>query len=102
MSLTPPGLEPVRRLFTWGGFHPAIAATALVMVLHRNAPGFQGEITKSRMHDIGKMLFAFSIFWMYLFFSQYLVIWYANMPEETQFFEAPRLPVPWWTSRASA
>jgi hypothetical protein len=34
------------------------------------------------------MLFAFSIFWMYLFFAQYLVIWYGNMPEETQFFEA--------------
>ena len=38
------------------------------------------------MHDIGKLLFAFSIFWMYLFFSQYLVIWYGNLPEETQFF----------------
>ena len=36
------------------------------------------------------MIFAFSIFWMYLFFSQYIVIWYGNMPEETQFF-APRL-----------
>ena len=58
------------------------------MVLHRNAPGLEGEITKSRMHDIGKMIFAFSIFWMYLFFSQYLVIWYGNLPEETQFFEA--------------
>jgi hypothetical protein len=33
------------------------------------------------------MCFAFSIFWMYLFFSQYIVIWYANLPEETQFFE---------------
>ena len=34
------------------------------------------------------MLSAFSIFWMYLFFSQYLVIWYGNLPEETQFFSA--------------
>ncbi len=32
------------------------------------------------------MVFAFSIFWMYLFFSQYVVIWYGNLPEETQFF----------------
>ena len=37
------------------------------------------------MHDLGKMIFAFSIFWMYLFFSQYLVIWYGNLPEETSF-----------------
>ena len=39
------------------------------------------------MHDLGKMIFAFSIFWMYLFFAQYIVIWYGNLPEETQFFE---------------
>lgn len=89
MSLTPTWYSNLfGAYFTWGGFLSAIAATALVMVLHRNSPGFQGEITKSRMHDIGKMIFAFSIFWMYLFFAQYLVIWYANMPEETQFFEA--------------
>jgi hypothetical protein len=40
------------------------------------------------MHDLGKMIFAFSIFWMYLFFSQYIVIWFGNLPEETQFLEA--------------
>ena len=37
---------------------------------------------------MGKMIFAFSIFWMYLFWSQYLVIWYANIPEETGFVGA--------------
>ena len=42
------------------------------------------------MHDIGKLLFAFSIFWMYLFWSQYLVIYYGNLPEET-FFLRDRL-----------
>ena len=40
------------------------------------------------MHDLGKMVFAFSIFWMYLFFAQYMVIWYGNLPEETQFFQS--------------
>lgn len=89
MSLTPTWYSNLfGAYFAWGGYLVAIGATALVMVLVRNAPGFEGEITKSRMHDIGKMIFAFSIFWMYLFFSQYLVIWYGNVPEETQFFEA--------------
>jgi hypothetical protein len=74
--------------FAWGGFLSGVAATALLSVLHRNAPGLQGEITGGRMHDLGKMIFAFSVFWMYLFFSQYLVIWYGNLPEETQFFQA--------------
>ena len=71
---------------TWGGILSAVSAIALLSVLHRNSPGLEGEITKKRLHDIGKMIFAFSIFWMYLFFSQYLVIWYGNLPEETLFF----------------
>jgi hypothetical protein len=45
-------------------------------------------LTTSRQHDLGKMVFAFSIFWMYLFWSQYLVIWYGNIPEETGFVQA--------------
>lgn len=89
MSLTPTWYSNLfGAYFAWGGFLSAVAATALLAVLHRNAPGLEGEISRARMHDVGKMLFAFSIFWMYLFFSQYLVIWYGNLPEETQFFEA--------------
>lgn len=76
--------------YSWGAFLSAVAATAVVAVLDRNAPGLEGEITKARLHDIGKMIFAFSIFWMYLFFSQYLVIWYGNLEEEV-FFMRGRL-----------
>lgn len=71
---------------TWGGILSAVAAVALCSTIYRSTPGFEGLITDERMHDIGKLLFAFSIFWMYLFWSQYLVIWYGNLPEETQFF----------------
>ncbi len=71
---------------TWGGVLSAVAFTALWTAFNRNNPEFKGSITESRQHDIGKLLFAFSIFWMYLFWSQYLVIWYGNLPEETQFF----------------
>ncbi len=73
--------------FAWGGFLTAVAATAVLCVWHRNAPGLEGEFTEARFHDLGKMVFAFSVFWMYLFFSQYLVIWYGNLPEETQFIQ---------------
>jgi len=89
MSLSPTWFSNLfGAYFAWGGFLTAVAATALIAVLLRNSPGFEGQITKSRMHDIGKMLFAFSIFWMYLFYSQYLVIWYGNLPEETFFLQA--------------
>jgi hypothetical protein len=74
--------------FLWGGFLTGVSATALACVLLRaTTPGWDVEITSDRMHDLGKMIFAFSIFWMYLFFAQYIVIWYGNLPEETQFFQ---------------
>ncbi len=73
--------------FAWGGFLSAISVTTVLTVFHRNYSGLEGEITADRLHDLGKLIFAFSIFWMYLFMSQYIVIWYGNLPEETQFFK---------------
>ena len=69
----------------WGGILSAVAACAVSGLLSKDLPGFEGEITESRMHDIGKMMFAFSIFWFYLFWAQYLVIYYGNLPEETYY-----------------
>jgi len=67
----------------WGGMATALSLTAVIGLLQRNSPGFEGQITEKRMHDIGKLIFGFAIFWLYLFFSQYLVIYYGNLPEET-------------------
>jgi hypothetical protein len=89
MSLTPTWFSTMFPwYFAWGGFLSAVAATALVSVLLRRQPAWRPEVTRARMHDLGKMVFAFSIFWMYLFFAQYIVIWYGNLPEETQFYRA--------------
>ena len=74
--------------YAWGGFLSAVSLTALVSVLLRDGDQLRGAVTERRRHDMGKMLFAFSIFWMYLFWSQYLVIWYGNIPEETSFILA--------------
>jgi hypothetical protein len=89
MSLTPTWYSNLfGAYFAWGGLLSAVTATTVLAALHRNYPGLEGQITRERLHDLGKLIFAFSIFWMYLFFSQYLVIWYGNLPEETQFFKA--------------
>jgi Ni/Fe-hydrogenase subunit HybB-like protein len=89
MSLSPTWFSNIFGwYFGWGGFLSGVAATALISVLLRSSPGWKVEVTRARMHDLGKMVFAFSVFWMYLFFSQYLVIWYGNLPEETQFLRA--------------
>jgi hypothetical protein len=71
---------------SWGGLLSAVAATALLAILYRKQPGFEGQITEARLHDIGKLIFGFSIFWFYLYWAQYLVIYYGNLPEETAFF----------------
>jgi hypothetical protein len=89
MSLSPHWISTMfPAYYAWGGFLSAVSLTALVALLLRNGEQLRGEITVPRMHDMGKMIFAFSIFWMYLFWSQYLVIWYGNIPEETGFLLA--------------
>jgi hypothetical protein len=86
MSLAPEWVSTMFPAFYgWGGFLSACSMLALICVVMRNSTDLRGEITTSRMHDMGKMIFAFSIFWMYLFWAQYFVIWYANIPEETAF-----------------
>ena len=89
MSLSPHWVSTMfPAYFGWGGFLSAVSMTALVSLSMRNSIDLKGEITEKRIHDMGKMVFAFSIFWMYLFWSQYLVIWYGNIPEETGFVAA--------------
>jgi hypothetical protein len=59
--------------------------TILAIWLQRLGP-LRGILTDEHLHDLGKLLFAFSTFWMYIWFCQYMLIWYANIPEETSFF----------------
>ena len=49
-------------------------------------PPVKDSVTTEHYHDIGKLLFAFMVFWTYVAFSQYMLIYYANLPEETLFF----------------
>lgn len=64
-----------------------LAVIAIVArVLQRR--GLLGEaMTVDHWHDLGKLIFAFGFFWGYIWFCQYMLIWYANMPEETSWFE---------------
>lgn len=55
----------------------------------------EGVITTRHLHDLGKLCFGFTVFWAYVFFSQFLVIWYGNMPEETSFLFL-RMMAPEW------
>lgn len=63
----------------------AVGMTIIMSIVLGRRLGLEEYINDHQYHDLGKMLQGFSLFWVYLFFSQLLPIWYANMPEETGF-----------------
>jgi hypothetical protein len=84
--------------FFMGGWIAAIMSWSLLTMWWRKYLGAEDYITEHHFHDLGKLAFAFTAFWGYLTFAQYLVIWYGNMPEETHWFRL-RLIQPWmWTT----
>ena len=76
----------------WGVYYFAgaamsgVAITGLVLAILRLFGRLTGVVTKEHFHDLGKLLFAFTVFWAYIAFSQYFLIWYGNIPEETAWF----------------
>jgi hypothetical protein len=93
-------------LYSWwffmGAWLCALMAFAVLAYAWRGfLDGANGMIHEVHFHDIGKLCFAFTAFWGYLTFGQYLVIWYGNMGEET-FFMRLRLIAPWkWVTVSS-
>ncbi len=76
-------------LYGWYVFSSMLASgfAMLILILYLlKRMGYMQHVNDEHMHDLGKYLFGFSIFWAYLWFSQYMLIWYANIPEETVYF----------------
>jgi len=95
MSLEPLWFSTMFGVYCFAGLWQAGFATmAIAVVLLRRHGALQGIVSKSHYHDIGKFLFAFSVFWMYIAFSQFMLIWYANLPEEIEWF-IPRTYTAW-------
>ncbi len=77
-------------LFAWyatASWFCAAMALTIMMIIWLKSMGYMEYVTSNHLHDIGKYMFAFSIFWTYLWFSQYMLIWYANVGEETVYFQ---------------
>ncbi len=77
-------------MFSWYTFASAFVSgmsmILLITVTLKNH-GYMELVSKEHMHDLGKFMFAFSIFWTYVWFSQFMLIWYGNIPEETTYFK---------------
>ena len=72
--------------FFISAFHSGIAMTIVMVVIFRKALRLEEWITGRQFHDLGKLLFAFAVFWMYINWSQYVVIWYGLLPAEQEYF----------------
>ncbi|MFN8265040.1 MAG: quinol:cytochrome C oxidoreductase [Chitinophagaceae bacterium] len=76
-------------MYSWYTFASSwVSGISLMMlfVVFLKNKGYLELVSEEHIHDIGKFMFAFSVFWTYLWFSQYMLIWYSNQPEETEYF----------------
>lgn len=69
-----------------GAAWSAMAIAIIVITLLRQTGHLKDTVSVEHYHTMGKLLFAFTIFWSYIAFDQYMLIWYANIPEETSYF----------------
>ena len=77
-------------LFGWyvfSGMWVSAMITGVVMVLYLKRKGYLPQVNNSHIHDMGKWVFAVSFLWTYLYFSQFMLIWYSNIPEEVTYFQ---------------
>jgi hypothetical protein len=97
MSLTPHWYSTIFGVYFFAGsFVGFIALLSVAAVAMRRAGLLDTVINAEHLHDIGKLLFAFTAFWAYIAFSQFFLIWYANLPEETIWYAA-RMEGSWMT-----
>ena len=76
-------------MYSWYTFASTFVAGLSLMaifIIYLKNRGQLEYVTEEHLHDVGKFMFAFSVFWTYLWFSQYMLIWYSNQPEETKYF----------------
>lgn len=87
MSLKPHWFSTIFGIYNFSGlFVNGIAVITLMLIWLQDKGYLSEEVTKEHFHDLGKFMFGFSTFWAYIWLSQYLLIWYANIPEETMYF----------------
>lgn len=97
-SLDPKWFSTIFGVYVFIGFVQASVAATILVIRMMQRHGYLQVVTVDHYHDLGKYLFGFGIFWAYIGVSQYLLIWYANIPEETTFYLLRETPGWAWVS----
>ncbi|MCH9652461.1 MAG: quinol:cytochrome C oxidoreductase [Planctomycetes bacterium] len=88
MALDPHWFSTIFGIYYFAAGLVGFFSTLAICLIYLRSKGLlQAPVTIEHLHDVGKLLFAFNCFWAYIAISQYLLIWYANIPEETIFFQ---------------
>ena len=87
MSTEPHWYSTLYAWYTAASACGAMLSFTFLIVLFLKEGGYLPNVNENHFHDLGKYLFAISVFWAYLWFSQYMLIWYGNIPEETIYFK---------------
>ncbi len=87
MSLEPSWFSTIFGVYYFAtGVVSSLAVIILVTMALKNSGPLRGAVTPEHFHDLGKLMFGFNVFWAYIGFSQFMLIWYAALPEETTWY----------------
>lgn len=87
MSIEPHWFSTIYGVYCFSGAFVATVCLLVLALLKLKELGYyKGLVTDDHMHDLGKLMFGFSVFWAYIWVSQYILIWYSNIPEETEYY----------------
>jgi hypothetical protein len=87
MSLQPHWFSTMYAVYNFSGaFVSGLALITIVVILLRRQGPLKGVVNEHHLHDLGKLIVGFTTFWAYIWFSQYMLIWYSNLPEEVTYY----------------
>lgn len=102
MSIDPHWYSTLYAWYATASWLVAAIAMIILTIIFLKFSGYFSFVSDEHLHDLGKYLFGFSVFWTYLWFSQYMLIWYSNVGEETIYFQQrqEQYPVLFWANLA--
>ena len=88
MSLEPHWFSTIFAVYSFAGAFKSFIAALILLALYLNHKGILNKslVNENHWHDLGKFLLGLTIFWAYIAFSQYMLVWYANLPEEAIYY----------------